>query len=391
MEKVSKPSRRWAIALGIGLALFPIHNLWLTEVTSINGQATLFLPWFGAAIWIIVSLSILRDHWKQIDWGGKKMVAPLLIIVASMSLSGFINGEGFGDRLAPMFMGVSMFALYGVARYLVLIGQDEDVKTPIIIMVLVQALSGIIMGIVFPGNADGGLITNYCAAVGFMILGGLLIPRKWLWRALIPILMAIFLLGALEGLFIIAILAIAMLVRRDWSKKLIIPVSILLVVVGLWTATGNMGETFNHAARNFGAIKSIVGRTEEQDENGGFWGTLNIALSGRLEYVVTCVTDIKVLGHGYDVTPLWVEATDLHPVHNTPLIILDQIGPLAALAWLWVTFFCLIKTKWKYIWVAILAASVFDYYVWTQFAPYWWLFIGLSTMETKSDLIFREV
>ena len=99
MEKPAKVSRRWAIALGIGLALFPIHNLWLTNVTSINGQATLFLPWFGAAIWILVSLFLLRDHWREIDWGDKRVTVPLLIIVASMGLSGFINGDSLGLSL----------------------------------------------------------------------------------------------------------------------------------------------------------------------------------------------------------------------------------------------------------------------------------------------------
>jgi len=74
-----------------------------------------------------------------------------------------------------------------------------------------------------------------------------------------------------------------------------------------------------------------------------------------------------------------------------PLIIVDQIGPLAGLAWLWVTIACLVKTKWRYAFIAVIALSLFDHYIWTQAAPYWWVLVGVSTTSTiKSDLIFRR-
>lgn len=389
MGRTVKVSRRWAIALGIGLALFPIHNVWLTNVTSINGQATLFLPWFGAAIWILVSLFLLRDHWREIDWGGKKITVPLLIIVASMGLSGFINGDSVGDKFSPILMGISMFALYGVTRYLVTQGISESIKTPIIAMVLLGAVIGIIVGVIAPGSQEGGLITNYCASVGFLILGGLLIPRRWLWIAFVPILLAVFLLGALEGLFILAVLAVTMLVRRDWGKRLLLPVGVMVVLIGAWTLLGNTADTYRHTIKNFVALGSIS--ESDTEEYGGLWGAVDAALSGRWIVIKEAMCDIRVLGHGYVVTPAPAEAGDRRPVHCTPLLVVDQVGPLAGLAWLWVTVFCLVKTRWKYIWVAVLAMSVFDYYIWTQFAPYWWLLIGLSTATVASnDYIFRR-
>ena len=82
---------------------------------------------------------------------------------------------------------------------------------------------------------------------------------------------------------------------------------------------------------------------------------------------------------------------DIEPVHNVPLVIVDQIGPLAGFAWLFITIFCLVKTKWKYAWSAVLVLSVFDHYIWTQFAPYWWALVGISTtVAIKNDYIFKE-
>ena len=55
--------RKYAIAIGIGLALFPVHNRWLVDATLVNGQATLFLPVFGMMIWSLATLYYLRDNY----------------------------------------------------------------------------------------------------------------------------------------------------------------------------------------------------------------------------------------------------------------------------------------------------------------------------------------
>ena len=66
-SKRAKANRKWAIVIGLGLALFPIHNLWLTNVTSIGGMATLFLPAIGAVLWIMAVLLFIRNHWQELD------------------------------------------------------------------------------------------------------------------------------------------------------------------------------------------------------------------------------------------------------------------------------------------------------------------------------------
>jgi len=54
--------------------------------------------------------------------------------------------------------------------------------------------------------------------------------------------------------------------------------------------------------------------------------------------------------------------------------------------------YCAVRTRWKYAFVAVLALSVWDHFIWTQFAPLWWALVGVATVsEVKSDLIFKGV
>ena len=55
------------------------------------------------------------------------------------------------------------------------------------------------------------------------------------------------------------------------------------------------------------------------------------------------ISEIKPFGHGFIVTEFYKGIP-----HNIILIIIEQVGILGALAWLFVIGYCLIKTKWKY-------------------------------------------
>src|SRR3990172_8038843 len=80
----------WSWVIGAGVALFPIHNAWLTDHTAVNGEATLFLPALGAVLWILGSLLFIQRYWRQ-AWasrGSKVVLIPLLVIVGATGLSG---------------------------------------------------------------------------------------------------------------------------------------------------------------------------------------------------------------------------------------------------------------------------------------------------------------
>jgi len=137
----------------------------------------------------------------------------------------------------------------------------------------------------------------------------------------------------------------------------------------------------------YGGNLNVVALMDVVKGNGGIdEGTMRVMTTGRWPVIVREMKNISFIGHGYSLSIVGGGI-----VHNIPLIIVHQIGPIAGIAWLFVTVYCVIKTKWKYAWVAIMAMCVFDHYIWTQFGPLWFCLIGVSTSSTiKSDLIFRR-
>ena len=118
------------------------------------------------------------------------------------------------------------------------------------------------------------------------------------------------------------------------------------------------------------------------------------ALGYRFQVIENAMSNIKTLGEGYNIT---VFSRPPPIVHNVPLVLIQQLGYpgiLAAMAWLWVSIWCLVKTKWKYVWILILALSLFDHYIFTQLGHLWPIIVGVSTAPTlsniKSDLLFRK-
>jgi hypothetical protein len=108
----------------------------------------------------------------------------------------------------------------------------------------------------------------------------------------------------------------------------------------------------------------------------------------RWRVIREAMSDIKPLGEGLELTH-YTRTT----AHHVPLILVQQLGwpgIAAALCWLWVSLYCLVKTRlryMKYVWLAILALSVWDHSVWTQFAPLWWAVVGVSVVNSGVSVI----
>ncbi len=351
-------------ALGIGLALYGIH--WREQPFLNYG---VFLPQIGI---VIVILTLVDYYLKQKhfpDLGPKIVWIPMLVIVASMWLRLIVDFSM--QTVAGGLYGLVLFLLYVASRTL-----DKRIFLAFIPFVVVVAISVIVNGVMHPGQLTGGIITNYCASAGFMIFGTIVNNFKWQWVLATIALLALFFVGALEGAFIIAVLVGAILWRRDWGKKILLPVALVLLVASTWGVVGYLMPLYTHNPNLDALSKAFTtGKVDLNDITTDRWEVFNVALA-----------DIKILGHGYK--PGLAEP---YTVHNVPMVIVDQIGPVAGLAWLIVSVWCLFKTKWKYAWIALLAMCVWDHYVWTQFAPYFWVLVGVSTTsKITSDRIFRE-
>lgn len=378
MEKtVAKPlSRWWAIIIGAGLVLSPIHNQWLTNLaTNSKGEVTFFLPAFG---WLLIIMGVgmfLLYNWQQIKksgWGDKRVFLPLIIICVAIALSG-ITQNGLQNKISPAFMALSVFGLYLVARAI-----GKELFVPLAIGAAVASIGVLIAGLLNPGQITGGLVfeRNYDIVVGYVLLGSALFISKWRWLLAFLALIAILLSGSPEGLFVLGVLLIMVLVRKDWGKKLLAISAVLIVLAGIYLWAGYGGRLYQYA---YGIITGL------ENENG------HHAIGYRLEVIQAGMQEVRPLGTGYNVT-----AFRTGIVHNVPLIIVQQLGwpgIIAGLAWMWVTVYCLIKTRWKYAFALILALSVFDHFIWTQIGVWWWAIIGVSTggVLIENDHVFREL
>jgi len=371
----ANPNRVWAWLIGAGLVLFAVHspNQPLKEY--------IFLPTLGLIISLLAVSMILLDNRKNLTLGSRWVYIPMLVIIASMLISGLINGEILGAKFAPFLFGLYLFGIYIVARIL-----KNDLFPPFTVAAIVCAIGCIAYRIGGYGNEPTGGITsatNYDIAAGLMVIGTVVSASKHRWWLSGIMLIGLFVCGAPEGVIGMGALAITVLIKRDWGKKLLLPVGVIVLglIVLLTTSTGNklLNYTLWIVSPNIAeypfkqATETVIER-----EN---------PLVGRVRVANEAMSDIKPFGHGYSITEFSIET-----VHNVPLIIVDQIGILAALAWLAILGYCLIKTKWRYAFIAILAMSIFDHYIWTQVAPWWWAIAGVSTVDTKhNDYIFKKV
>jgi len=375
-----KYPNRWALTLGTGLALYGMH--WVEQPFL----DYVFLPQIGLIIIVFCVGFYFIQYPQKPDFGSKQVWIPMLVIVASIVAWVFID---FSMRtVASAFYGISLFAVYLVARQL-----GKNIFTIFIPFVIIIAISCIINGLINPGVKTGGINTNYCAISGFMIFGTVVNKFKWQWILAILVVVALFFTGSSEALFFISVFGIIMLVRRDWSKRLLVPIGTVIILIVTWGQLGNLAPLWynnNNLKATYNLVSELL-TDIERDLPAITSKDMDEITTNRWERNERAITDMQPLGHGFWVTMPEYTDYSLKTVHNVPLVIVDQIGPTAGLAWLVITMFCLVKTRWKYAWATVLILSVFDHYIWTQFAPYWWVLVGVSTTSSlKTDLIFRR-
>jgi len=389
-----------AYLLGLGLTLFAVHNPYQPAIEYA------FLPTVGFALVIISICFVFANQDKWLNLGPKYIYIPLMVIAASVVLQAAVSGW----QWSQLVFGLLLVPLYITARHL-----GKEIFYAFIPIVIVEALSCVIYGVIYPGVKTGGLVspTNYDMAAGVLIFGTLVsaFVGQW-WLAAIAI-VGLFFTGADEGLFAMLILVVVLVARRDWSLKLLLPIGAIVLTVGICMPVGITRSLYFPSVQKLAIAKEAVEDTAignaidrvipdqllspvfnvtnpigESAVQG--MGTTNEMLhkatNKRWLYWKEAITDIKPLGHGLNLTTFYKSIP-----HNVPLIIMYQVGPVAALAWLWVTIAVCIKTKWKYAFAGVMALSVFDHYLWTQVHLWWWALVGVASVSNiKSDLIFKE-
>ncbi len=345
--EVESVTRLPVVLMGLGLVLIPIRRggnvLWALGFA---------LVLFAAAI---IIMTCVRE--RKFTFGSKYVYIPLAVIVASMLLSG-------GD-LGSKLLAVSLFASYVAA-----VNLKGELK--ILLPAVVAGCISIVVCNLLDGARTGGMysLTNYNLAVGAIVMGTVLIKSKYQWILVAVVLAGLLFTGAEEALVALAILGLAVLIRRDWSKKTLLPIGMIVLIALVCIP-------FGIASQLWGTTSIKVGAALQ--------GDLDTATTGRVDAGKDAITDIRFLGHGYD--PYYVKYAS---IHNVPLRILYELGPLASIAWFFMIAYLIATSKRKYIPVAILALSLFDHFLWTQLSVYQFVAIGIAMRSNEGgDLIFR--
>ena len=383
--------QRISITMGVGLVLFTAHNI------DQPGLNLISLPAIGTLLLIFATMfAYFRGQWTL---GDKRIWIPLAIISASIVVAGALewNYHGLGTAL----MGLVLFAVYLACRWL-----GQDIFKVFTVAVLVECAIITYQAIAHPGIRTGGFYGgaggiypgNYAMALRLLVFGFLASThirpgRRWL--LFIPIIVALYFTGAEEALLVGIILGVAVFVRRDIGWRiLVVPVSLLLLLA-ITLPFSIPQDLYGKFQTRVDAIEQSV--TVEQEEvmvaGTGYtslYDSLNFASGRRLEIYKRVIENIEPFGYGYYVTEFG--GLEKRTPHNVPLIIVDQVGPLAAVAWLWVTGFMVVKTRWKYLFIGIFAMSILDHALWTQAAPWWWAAVGIASGVQPSgdtDRIFN--
>lgn len=397
-------NKLYAWFIGIGILLFAIHN---PNQPLIN---YIFLPQVGSVMVVLGTIYCLWDNRKKITLGSKFIWIPLAIISLSITISSIWNRQPtILETLTPIVFGWVLFGLYLVARLL-----GDKLFKPFTYIVVLESISVVLYGLTHNWVKNGGIAspTNYDMATGLLIFGVVVGAYKHRWWLLAVALVGLFFTGADEAIFCVAILLLAVLIRRDWSKKIWLPIGAIILTISLCTVFGITQKLYyptiqkialaSEAVENtpIGNVVDVVtpdvitNKLEEIAEDNK---EVNVETASKSEILDVAtgyrwvsnwnLSPIKPFGYGYNINEFYWGIP-----HNIVLIIIEQVGILAMLAWLFATGYCLIKTKWKYGFIMILAMGFFDHYIWTMVGCWYFVIVGMATTSMiKSDKIFKTV
>jgi hypothetical protein len=425
LGNIAGTDSRTALLIGASMMISVIHQpnqplLW-----------AVFLPQIGSIILILIPMLYLNR--RNIDLGDKWVWIPLAVIVGigvARVPYAWITGDtlwGMTKEITHAVYLVCMFLLYLTCRKL-----GSAVFKIMPFFAVVASLGMVVFGFINPGIRGGGLISyaNYDIATIFLIMTVLLSPAEKRWWLSAFAVVGLFFTGAEVALFAMGVLFITILIRRDWGKRALLPVAALCVTLLVCTPLGITQKLYASAYNRVAALAGVP-FADDTIANVPTVDVFNFPAANLTEKDALLdkatnlrwtmfwkISPIKPLGYGYNINYFYYPLDESRGAtaqgggegvgigdrllkagvlggipHNQILIIIEQLGLVALLAWLVVTGRLLLKSGWTYVWIAYLALGFWDHENWTVCAP--WLFVmagvcSANPMKVK-DYIFRKV
>jgi hypothetical protein len=392
---ITKYQNILAWALGIGIVSFAFRDYYYQGIMIglVLCVATLF----------IMLVIIMNDRTRPKNVLGSKWVwIPLLVVSLSIIASGlfrYLVDKNTVTLLDRTTIAVVFFGTYLACRML-----GEKVFKPFSIAVIIESVSVVVYSLfIHYGIHNGGLasVKDYNVAIALMLFGAIVSIGKKQWLIVLIALVGIFFAGAEEGIFALIIVFITILIRRDFSVKLWLSVVAIIIIVALGMTPFNYTRslyalpidkvteliTHKHNTNSIIFSDNPSNNTTVFDPNH-FNSTSDYLVNGRIDLMKKAFENWNWLGSGYVMNP--VDSVD-NAIYNVPLVIAEQVGILGTLAWVVVLMFCLVKTKWKYAFIAVIALMLLDNFMWCQCGLWFFTLVGVATIsERKTDLIYAQ-
>lgn len=351
---VNAKCRRLKIALAylisVPLAILPVYRTYAVLPTICIGLI------FAAAV-VAVCLAVKEGRFSL---GNKHYWVPASVIILVVFLQ-VITGGGIEN--------LAVIVLFG-SIYIGATNLQDHIFKPLAYAVIIGSISCVALYFIEPYLKTGGIYSdvNYNIAAHALLLGVVLSPAKYRYILLPVALLGVFFTGAEEGVFALFVLAVAILVRRDFSKKMVYTFGALAIIAALIVPL----DVFNNMWGGAVTKLEVAGSGDPQAASGYRW-----------ENVIGAISTIKILGNGYE------QISGPQTVHNVPLMILYQMGPVAALAWVWAMGYGIFRSRVKYAFITVAALSMFDNIMWYTLAPYTWVLWGIASQYSGDDYVFR--
>lgn len=372
---------KWLTSLG--LVLFTLHGDWATWKNS-DGDVLFFTPMLGVLVLLGVDLYLWKK--KRLTLGPKKVWIPLTLVTLFICLRIFFEPNSMS--LLECAFATVLLLCYLIGRTLGL-----GIFSLFVPLTALQSLSVIFYTILetnwdnYNSLTNGGYLNKYnyeatSAVIVFGTVVGLLLIKDIRWRAiyLLTGFLGTILTGSPQGALVLGALVLFVLVRKDVSRYSFAVGLALLVLLSLWCTVGPGLKQFQ---RTSDVLQTVTtGAVLDEKDEDYKWG------KNRIPAYEDTLKGISFFGHGYSVYS--ENETGRRTPENVPLVILEQIGILAVLSWLFITGWCFFKGRLKYIWLTLIVVGLFDHTTWTMLVPHWFTIVGVTTAYTGKDWIFKS-
>ena len=276
---------------------------------------------------------------------------------------------GLVSPLATVFLFASV--------YLFIKANPSALSVPFAVMVVFVTI-GIVVTAFSTGLKNGGWTNpaNYDVIAPVLISGTLLSPPAWRWWLSGAAVVGVFFSGSEIALGAAAVILVIVLIRKDTSKRLIVPFAALALCI---LVASPFGVTQKLWIKN--DVQAALGERVQAAFSGGDAKKLDYLITGNRLYGNWNIRPVTLLGHGVNIRQL----TEDTP-HNQVLIMVDQIGIIGAAAWLTASVIRLRKTREWYLWGAVAVIGMVDHFFWTFGATWWWALLAVM----PQGLIFKR-